>query len=250
MGKICYTYNKRKENIYSGTYDAQESPREPGVYYLPADATWLEPLPYKENYLVCFNTNTNEWEYLLDLSKITYYDTRTSLLVEFPIREEVSYYTELKPEYPDMHWNGKKWTIKLSKLKEDILRDIDFYRKELEKEGFPLREHGIIDMNEKTYKALNDVVQDAFNRLEDTITFRLKDNTFKVIPKEEAFLSSLDMWRKLEENNKVIWNIKDSVREAKSFKEITTIPFKETTLLEYMSRYKNVDVEEVTDANS
>lgn len=251
MGKICYTYNKRKENLYSGTYEAQESPREPGVYYLPADATWLEPLPYKENYLVCFNSNNNEWEYLLDLSKITYYDTRTSLLVEFPIREDLPYYTEVVPEYPDMDWNGKNWTVKLTKLKEDILKDMDFYRNELEKEGFPLKEYGIADLNEKTYKALNNVVQDAFNRLEDTIIFRLKDNSFKEIPKEEAFLASLEMWRKLEEINKALWLIKDTVRASKSYKEITSIPFKDTTLLSYMSRYRNTYTEEeVTDGNS
>lgn len=251
MTKTCYTYDPHRENRFLYEYYGYESPLEPGVFLLPENNTWIEPLPPKENYLVVFNKERQEWEYLLDLDQVTFYDTRTGYRVDYPKREEQGYYTELKPEYDYMYWNGTKWVVKLDRLKEILLSDMDFYRYELEKDGFPLREHGIVDMNERTYKALNNVVQDAFNRLEDTIIFRLKDNSFKEIPKEEAFLASLEMWRKLEEINKALWLIKDTVRASKSYKEITSIPFKDTTLLSYMPRYRNTYAEEeVTDGNS
>ena len=251
MSKICYTYDIKSENIYTGTYETQESPREPGVYYLPANATWFPPLPEKEGHLVCFNTTSQSWEYLKDISKITYYDTRAGYRVEFPKREDLIYYTEQKPEYPDMYWNGKKWVVKIKELKEAILSDLDFYRNELEKDGFPIENYGVLDLNEKTHKALTDVLQDAFNRFVETITFRLKDNTFSEIPKEVAFLASLEMWRKLEEINREIWNLKDKLNEVNTFKELTSISFNNKTLIDYVSKYKKYyPEEEVTDANS
>lgn len=251
MTKICYSYDPDRENLFLYEYYGYESPLEPGVFLLPENNTWIEPLPPKENYLVVFNTERQEWEYLLDLDQVTFYDTRTGYRVDYPKREEQGYYTELKPEYPDMYWNGKKWVIKVKELKDAILSDLDFYRNELEKDGFPIENYGVLDLNEKTHKALTDVVQDAFNRFVETITFRLKDNTFSEIPKEVAFLASLEMWRKLEEINKELWNLKDKLNEVNTFKEITSISFNNKTLIDYISKYKKYyPEEEVTDANS
>lgn len=249
MTKTCYTYDPHRENRFLYEYYGYESPLEPGVFLLPENNTWIEPLPPKENYLVVFNKERQEWEYLLDLDQVTFYDTRTGYRVDYPKREEQGYYTELKPEYEDMYWNGTKWVVKLDRLKEILLSDMDFYRYELEKGGFLIQDYGVLDLNEKTYKALNEVVQDTFNRLGDSINFRLKDNTFKDIPLDIAFMASLDLWRKVQEHKRILWNLKDGIRGAKSFKEITQIPFKEKTLLDYIERYKKPN-EEVEDGNT
>jgi len=64
MTKKIYNYDPTtKEHVNSKV--AQESPEEPGVYLLPANATFTAPPVKKEGFVCCFIDD--KWEYQVDL---------------------------------------------------------------------------------------------------------------------------------------------------------------------------------------
>lgn len=81
-------YNYHSETFeYLSDSIADESPLEPGVYLIPANATTEKPLPNKQNYTVNFNVDTNKWEY-------------KEIIQEVVEEEPISYDMLRRMEYP------------------------------------------------------------------------------------------------------------------------------------------------------
>lgn len=78
---VAYSYDP-KTFEYLGEVEAQVSPLEKGVLLIPAFATDKKQLKQKSNKAVCFNTETNDWEYKDDYRGIYYAPDRTMVAIE------------------------------------------------------------------------------------------------------------------------------------------------------------------------
>lgn len=58
-----YHYNPETFE-FVGESDARKSPREKDVYLIPANATEKPPLENKEEFLMLFSVENDEWEYV------------------------------------------------------------------------------------------------------------------------------------------------------------------------------------------
>ena len=56
-------YNYNENGFYISESIADESPLETGVFLIPANATTVEPLEYKDGFYVKFNSGLNEFVY-------------------------------------------------------------------------------------------------------------------------------------------------------------------------------------------
>lgn len=64
MEKIAYIFDNN--HYLTGSEFVQESPREKGVYLLPANATLTPPPEPRDGYLIQYNVQTNVWNYVKD----------------------------------------------------------------------------------------------------------------------------------------------------------------------------------------
>ncbi len=144
MMKI-YNYNKETKEFTIIT-TATESPLEKEKYIIPANATDKEPLEAKDGFVVCFNEEQNNWEYIEDnRNKIAYSIlTKQEIKVDYlgPIKNG---HTLLKPTQFDK-WNDatKSWIEDIELIRASKLNDI--------KNIYEIEANKNVVYNEVTYK--------------------------------------------------------------------------------------------------
>lgn len=83
-------YNYDDDGLYIGESTADESPLEKGVYLIPANATTVEPLEYKEGFDIKFSDNN--WIYAEVIKDEKEYTTQPELSeLETKIQEAKAY---------------------------------------------------------------------------------------------------------------------------------------------------------------
>ncbi len=120
---IIYNYNP-STGEYIGTGEAKESPREPGVFLIPANAVTTVPPTVKTNEIACWNGT--KWEKKADFRGKIYYDKTTKEkheIKEIGIAPNVNW-TDVEPADPDAEWNGSAWEVPFSVFKARKLMEI------------------------------------------------------------------------------------------------------------------------------
>ena len=107
-------YNYHSEyKTYTGSSLADESPLEPGVFLIPADATQLEPPSFSGNEIPIFNGTS--WE-IIENCCGTYYSTtnQEKIICYNPLTPPENTTKEKPPEIPEgfyLEWNDG-WELK------------------------------------------------------------------------------------------------------------------------------------------
>lgn len=103
---------------YIGTNEAKESPREPGVFLIPANAVGVAPMTVADNEVAVWDGT--KWIKQADYRDKVYYDKTTKEkheIKEIGIAPDVNW-TDVAPNDPDAEWDGSGWVVPFSVLVE------------------------------------------------------------------------------------------------------------------------------------
>lgn len=114
---IIYNYNEITGE-YIGTGEAKESPREPGIFLIPANAVGVAPMTVAENEVAVWDGT--KWIKQADYRDKVYYDKTTKEkheIKEIGIAPDADW-TDVAPTDPDAEWDGSGWVVSFSVLVE------------------------------------------------------------------------------------------------------------------------------------
>lgn len=114
--RTAYSYNSMTKE-YSGETFARESPREPGVFHLPAHATETPPPKVGVNEIAVFDGG--QWVLKPDYRGHIYYSTETQekqIITEIGA-EPAGDWTQIAPADMDAIWTGQAWQVPFETLK-------------------------------------------------------------------------------------------------------------------------------------
>ncbi len=116
--KTAYSYDPATGE-QAGESRAWQSPLEPGVYHLPANATYTAPPAAAEKQKACWDEAAGEWALKPDYRGAVYYNKATKERTE--IKElgisPSAELTELAPADPESTWSGSAWIVPFDVLK-------------------------------------------------------------------------------------------------------------------------------------
>lgn len=114
---IIYNYSSLTGE-YIGTNEAKESPREPGIFLMPANAVGVAPMTVAENEVAVWDST--KWIKQADYRDKVYYDKTTKEkheIKEIGIAPDADW-TDVAPTDPDAEWDGSGWVVPFSVLVE------------------------------------------------------------------------------------------------------------------------------------
>lgn len=124
MTKTIYNYSAKTGEFLSSA-DARESPLEPGIFLMPANATDIEPPSPDANEIAVFAEGA--WSLLPDFRDVALWDTATGTktVIESPgiAPADVGLTSVAKPDSPAT-WSGKAWVPDVSAIRVAKLADL------------------------------------------------------------------------------------------------------------------------------
>ena len=119
MPKQVYGYDRTTKE-YTGPQTAPDSPREPGVYLIPANSTEIEPLAVGEHQAACFVDGG--WLLKADYRGEKYYSTVDQSeheIKELGVEPDTAW-TQVKPTDREAIWQEEEgaWVVPFAVLKE------------------------------------------------------------------------------------------------------------------------------------
>ena len=114
---IIYNYSSLTGE-YIGTNEAKESPREPGIFLMPANAVGVAPMTVAENEVAVWDGT--KWIKQADYRDKVYYEKTTKekhKIKEIGIAPDADW-TDVAPTAPDAEWDGSGWVVPFSVLVE------------------------------------------------------------------------------------------------------------------------------------
>lgn len=178
LTKTVYSYDEITKE-YIGETVAHESPRRPGTYLIPANATEKTPPNTVEHQIAVFDVAAEEWVIQADYRGVIYYDTRTQgqrAITEIGIEPDSSW-THVAPTDTDAIWSGRAWEVPFDILKERKaaeIRAISAAKVAAIQEGYTL---GEINTFEQQYSGACEIIA---NGIADDITTMSKDAQFVI----------------------------------------------------------------------
>lgn len=178
LTKTVYSYDVTTKE-YIGETVAYESPRRPGSYLIPANATEAAPPDTVEHQAAVFDVATQEWVIKADYREIVYYDTRTQekqTVADIGVEPD-SNWTHVAPTDTDAIWTGRAWEVPFDILRDRKaaeIRSISAAKVAAIQEGYTL---GEVNTFEQQYSGAVEILA---NGVAEDITTMSKDAQFVI----------------------------------------------------------------------